>query len=500
MEKITSTYLHQLQAIYYDIGDRGIRTDAPKISAAKIKVRSLINDELDIACKQWNCKVFIGAANAPTKDSGDLKFSVNLNATQGERALLKKLQDIGYKVPKIAKKNEEGEYEQKFSTGELALQRMLIENQFNYPQGDPALRAILKVRELGKLKSSYLDARLLQRGLYLYFLSLYNVAGTITGRRGSKKHCFGFGNNGQNFPKHSQNASIFRECLIPREGNIFLFVDQVQAEDWPVSALSCNLKALQDLRDGVDRHSALASSIFGDIIPPKNSPQWNEAKYGMHRYMGKKTRHARNYGMRPKRMSESIVQEMGLSVSEAACKVLLDKAAAADPTVDTIFHKYIQEQLSNEHFLRTPFGRERQFIGCRPNADNNSVFNEAYAYIPQSVVGDNTGFAVNYLEKIDPPKQGSGFIIQEGHDSIAQDICAEESNISYFLERTVKSFGRKIQFHNGIVIEIPIEASLGYDFNTEVAIKSFDATGIRNALDTLNAKREKKQKENLVAA
>lgn len=471
--------------------------DAAKIAEAKLRIKEMIKDQLDIACKQWSCKVFIGAANAPEKNSPELKFSVNLNATQGERALLKKLTDIGYHVPKITKKNEEGEYEQKFSTSELALQKMLVENQFNYPSGDPAIRAILKVRELGKLQSGYLNARLLHRfeeGISnYYFLSTYNVAGTLTGRRGSKRHTFGFGNNAQNFPSHSETAGIFRECLVARPGNIFLFVDQSQAEDWPVSALSCNHNALSELRSGADRHSILASAIFNEYIPPKNSPQWDKKKYGMSRYIGKKVRHARNYGMREKRMSDSIVQETGIAITSQVCKILLDKAAAIDPTVNTIFHKYIQECLSNDHMLKTPFGRERMFLGCRPNADNNSVFNEAYSYIPQSTVGDNTGFAVNYLERIEPPKQGSGFIVQEGHDSIVQDIYAEKNNILQFLERTRRAFKRTISFHNGISIEIPIEASIGYSFaddgEEEFGIKSFDLKGVEDALDRLNAKR-----------
>jgi len=494
-DKITNTYLHQLQAAYYDIGDRGIRVDYDKLKAARRKVFKLIQEQLKIACDQWNCKVFIGAANAPSKDDPAYKFCVNLNATQGDKALLKKLQDIGYHIPKITKKNEEGEYEQKYSTGELALQKMLVENQFNYPAGDPAIRAILKVRELGKLSTGYLNARLLCRieeGISnYYFLSTYNVAGTLTGRRGSKRHTFGFGNNAQNFPKHSSSAGIYRECLIPREGNIFLFVDQVQAEDWPVSALSCNLNALKELRGGIDRHSALASAIFNQNIPPKSSPQWNESLHGLHRYLGKKVRHARNYGMRAKRMSESLAQE-GFSVSEPVCKVLLDKAASIDPTVDTVFHKYVQDELSNTHMLHTPFGRERMFLGCRPNADNNSLFNEAYAYIPQSTVGDNTGFAVYYLEealRTQSSIRPSCFIIQEGHDSIVQDIRAEKSSILQSLQRSIKAFKRSIRFDNGIEIEIPIEASIGYSFNEEVVIKTFDENGIATAMDKLEAKR-----------
>lgn len=489
-DKITSEYLHALQSVYCDIGDRGIAVDAERIERNKLKIQALISQQLAIASNQWGCTVFVGADAAPPKDSPQFKDSVNLNATQGERALLAKLKNLGYNVPKITSKNTEGEYEQRFSTGELALQKMLAENQFNYPGGDPAIRSILKTRELGKISSVYLNSRLARRGSDYFFLSGYNVAGTLTGRRTSRKHTYGYGNNSQNFPKHSEVASYFRECLRPRNGNIFLFVDQVQAEEWPVSALSQNTTALKELRDGTDRHSALASKIFGELIPPKGTPQWNEALHGMKRYLGKKIKHARNYGMKAQRMSDSLAAE-GFSINKATCELLLQKAASVDPSVDLVFHEYIKYRLSNEHFLDTPFGRERQFLGARPNADNNSLFNEAYSYIPQSVVGDNTGFAVYELETRYSEEERS--IVQEGHDSITQDIIATKDNIWEYLQRTIRAFRRTISFHNGISLEIPIEASLGYDFNEEVTIKTLDLQGIEIALDKLNEKREKKR-------
>jgi DNA polymerase I-like protein with 3'-5' exonuclease and polymerase domains len=433
------------------------------------------------------------SSDLPEKDSGDLEFSVNLNATQGDRALLKKLTDIGYKVPKITGKNAEGEYEQKYSTGELALQKILSSGDPKYPAGDPAIRAILKTRELGKILNVYLNSRLCSRlceseKIFL-FLSSYNAAGTLTGRRTSRKHIFGYGNNAQNFPKHSDVAQIFRKCLIPRRGHVFLMVDQMQAEEWPVSALSGNTTALHELRTGVDRHSKLASAVFGEYIPAKKSPDWDKAKHDMKRYLGKKIKHARNYGMKKKRMSESLAQE-GFSVTEAVCEMLLARAAAVDPTVDSVFHKYVQDCLSNDHLLVTPFGRERMFLGARPNNDNNSLFNEAYSYIPQSTVGDNTGFALYQLESISEDKGEEGVIVQEGHDSIVQDIPADTGTILRYLERTLKAFKRTITFHNGISLEIPIEATLALDFNNEIEIESFDEKGIEDAMNKLYGKAE----------
>jgi hypothetical protein len=483
-DRITSTYEHALQAAYYDIGNRGICVNTDRIAEAKVIVKAEIARNLAIAANQWSCKVFVGAANAPDDPAPGATGvgAINLNATQGKYALLAGLKNLGYDVVKITKKDSEGNYEQSYSTGELALQKMLSKNQFNYPGGDPAIRAILKIRELGKLYSSYLNARLLVRGGEgTFFLTNYNVAGTLTGRRSSRRHTFGFGNNAQNVPKHSDIAQLYRKCLTCRPGNIFLMVDQISAEDWPVSALSGNTKALEELRGGiVDRHSKLASAIFGMRIPGKNEPDWDSSKYDEYRYLGKKVRHATNYDMKGSRMTDALAQE-GKSYSEAQCNLLIAAAAASDPSIRGVFHKYIQDTINRTRTLVTPFGRERTFLGARPNDSNSTLFKEAYAYIPQSTVGDNTGFALLSLCTTYPETRG--YIVQEGHDSIVQDVPEDVETVYKMLLRTCKAFDRTIRFYNGIEVNIPIEAEVGFDFNTTVKVKEFTRAGIKAAIE-----------------
>lgn len=485
MDRITSTHLHNLQAIYHKISNRGICLDEIRLAEASLFVDSEIIKYLKIASAQWGCHVYIGATN----DDGSVD-SVNLNATQGEKALLKKMQNLGYEVPKITKKNTEGDYESNYSTGELALQKMLVSNQFKHVGGDPAIRAILKVRELGKLKSSYLGARFYKSpDGNLYYLSAYNVAGTLTGRRSSKKHAFGFGNNGQNFPKHGDASEVFRRCLVAKPGNILLMVDQKSAEEWPVSALAENRKAISEMLSGVNRHIKRASWIFNINESLRTEAEW---KASIEYYLGKKVGHANNYGMRGRRMSESLAQE-GHSLTAEQCQALLDKANQKEPEIDGVFHAYVQKQIHKTRILTTPFGRERQFLGVRPNDANYTIFNEAYSYIPQSVVGDNTGFAVAYLETALPFEKRA--IVQEGHDSIVQDIPKSADELWYYLQETVKSFERKIRFHNGIEVEIPIESELGYDFGKTVKIKDHSYDGIVEALDRLNKSIEKEKDE-----
>ena len=485
--RVSSSYEHSLQAIYNQIGSRGIRVDTSRLEEGIKIVEAEILRNLAICTNQWGCTVYLGAENEPDEDETTTNRAVNINSSSGKRSFLAKLKELGYEVPKITKKNEEGDYEQQYSAGELAIQKMLSTNQFNYPGGDPALKAVLRIRELGKLRSSYFNARLLSREGDSYFLSQYNVAGTLSGRRSSKKHSFGFGANAQNIPEHSSVAHLYRRCLVAREGNIFLFTDQVSAEDWPVCALSYNLSALSELRSGVDRHSKLASMIFSIPLESRTEKEW---KKSTERYLGKRTRHASNYDMTAPRMSDALAQE-GFSYSIPQCKVLLERVAQIDPSIKGVFHKYIQETLSSTRVLVTPepFFRERQFLGARPNDYNSTVFKEAYSYIPQSTVGDNTGYTVMELESSYPSTERA--IVQEGHDSIVQDIPKDPDTILKYLNRTTAAFRRKIRFSNGIELEIPIEAKLGYDFNNSIKLQSFTGQAIKEVLEQLEDEKSK---------
>lgn len=491
--RITYDFERKLQAIYNEIANRGVRVDASRLTEAKRFVDREIQRNLAIASNQWNVKLFTGVENDPNKGKkkGDPTIidTQNLGSTSGEKSFLKFLQNLGYNVPKIVKKNNEGDYESNYSTGELALQRMLRDNQFGYATGDPAIKAVLAIRELSKLKSSYLNAHFYRNpNGELYFLSGYNCAGTLTGRRASRKHTYGFGNNGQNHPKHSKIAEQWRRCLVARPGNIFLMVDQKSAEEWPVSALAQNYTAIQQMLDGINRHIWRASYIFNIAETSRSKTEWKDS---IEYYLGKKTGHANNYNMQPPRMSESLIQE-GHFIEVAACTTMLNRLNNLEPNIRGVFHKYIRDTISSTRILTTPFGRERQFLGLRPNDSNNKIFNEAFAFIPQSSVGDNTGFAVAHIDSSDLDCR-SKFIVQEGHDSIVQDLPDNLTVLDMGLRNCIVGFDRKMRFQNGIEVQVPIEAEIGYDFATTVTVDDLSYDGLKKAKEKLKAKIAEKE-------
>ena len=475
-DRITNDYIQALQWCYHQIDKVGIRIHQGRLAEARREVDEEVTKHLAVIKAKWGCHVYVGAANDDGTDN-----SVNLNASSGKRTPLLKFKELGYDIPKVSTRDPEtGEYHNKDSLAELALQKMLAMNQFNILGGDPVIRALLSIRELQTLKTRYINANLYFCEGEAYFLTNYNVAGTGTGRRSARKHAFGFGGNAQNFPKHGTNARIFRRCLVTRPGKIFLFVDQIQAEDWPVSALAKNENALNDLRTGVDRHKKLAMAVFRLNEDFYDEKGWKDST---ERYLGKKIRHANNYDMRGPTMSDSLAKE-GYSLGAAACQGLLDVANMIDPNIKGVFHEYVRRKIYDTGLLTTPFGREHQFFGLRPgdNSGNNKIFREGFAYIPQSSIGDNTGFAVYDLSHDGQDTKTPFSVIQESHDSIAQEISDSVDTIWAYVQRTIKAFKRVMVFDNGIQVEVPVEGEIGYSFYKTVTLKNL-ATGSKKLED-----------------
>lgn len=437
MPLITASYEQALQLALYKVSKRGLLFDMEKLSLLNEK---LINEIKPLEEKISNVigkKVTVGRQ----KDT-----EVNLNAP---KQVLTMLKEKGFEIPKIPPNKAEkvlGKTDYKESVGELALQKLFSKT------GAEVIADILRIRELTTVKSRYLDA------LYIdgIFYSNYDVAGTVSGRRGSKQNIFKWGGNGQNLPKHSAIGKDYRSCIIPREGNIFLQVDQISAEDWPVAALSENKQALYELENRIDRHKKLASYIFGK--PEDEIVDYPE------RFLGKKGRHGNNYRLGAETFSNALIKE-GTFLSTETCKLILEKVHQHDPQIRNVYHPYINKEIDRYRLLKTPLGRERFFFGFRPNNSDANLYCEAYSYIPQSTVGDNTGLAFLALEN-------KAFLVSESHDSILQEVKADIASLEHALSEAEKAFDREITFHNGLKIKIPIEAEIGFDLGHLSKIKN----------------------------
>lgn len=488
-DRITNTYEHALAYVMHKVDNRGLLIDTERLKGVRAYCTKELKNNCENLSNLWGFRVYIGS-----EDRTNETYELNLNSPT---KVLEALTNLGYKVPKVRKKNQESlEYEWNESVGELALQQLYADSSL-WPslQAGPGIKKLLDTRELITFKNRYVNAKLYKSQ---YFCNS-NVAGTTTGRRGTKKNIFGFGGNNQNFPARGPLSNLWKQCVIARAGKIFLFVDQVSAEDWPVQALSENYQALQEMQQGINRHYKFANAIFGRPIDDlKRGRASGDFQCEMEYYLGKKGRHANNYGMQPTRLSEGLAAE-GYSYDKATCKLILDKINMVDPNVRGIFHEYVRYCLfSSEHKLICPLGRERQFFGLRPNEKNYSVLNEAYAYIPQSTIGDNTGLAICYLDEF------NDYLLQESHDSLCQEVPDNESELRRTFQYTREAFDRDIKYHNGIVTKIPIETEIGYNWKDKIKVKTLTEEGLLTAwkevkeLKLINLEKEKKDATALI--
>lgn len=453
-------YEIQLARNFRNIEQRGVLVDTAKLE----NLRQHIQAELSKSCQR--ASQLTGKTCVPDKESADGlikqlgKASKNKVLNLGSPAqILDTLHEMNLKVP--IKRGTGSE-----STGEVQLQQIFAET------GNEFVKEILNSRELLKVKGTYVDCLLFNNTLYCSYIT----SGTGGGRRASRTNVFGYGTNMQNLPKYSILGHMYRGCIIARPGKILINCDQKSAEDWFVCGVIADqsgiMTGLNELRSGINRHRKLASFLFA-------KPESEIRKDGPEYFCGKKVRHAGNYGMRGKTMSETFAKE-GYSFPEHVCDYFLEKFHSFDPAIRNVYHKYVEETLMAKRKLVTPLGRERHFLGLRPFSNNADIFRDAYSYIPQSGVGDNTGLAINWLEA-----NTKDLVIMDDHDAVKLEVTDDDYCIADAVEFLVKAFDRVITFPNGLQIKIPIEIELGYNLNEMVTCDHLHKDGLRNTLDTL---------------
>ena len=448
-----------LARAFYKIDNRGVLVDQTRLE----KFIKLLDSRLVGCCNIIENEVKMKVVPKQPKGVKTPSGTLNLSSP-------KQLIEVITKVLKIKLKTQWNTGLP--SSGEEAL------NEAYAQSGNIALKSILEARELNKIKGTYAEAVLVDSILY----TSYGVANTVTGRRSARatiftnEHGNNIGTNAQNLPKQSDLGKSFRECLIARPGCIFVSCDQAQAEDWVVSAIIADngggTHGLDELKNKADRHKLLAMKIF-------KKPESECGKGTMLRYMGKKTRHAGNYGMQAPRMAAVLAAE-GFAVNRKYCEVLLNGFHEAEPEIRNTFQYRIEANLRATRTLQTPIGRSRYFFGLRPNADNGKLFKEAYSYIPQSTVGDNTGLGILHCERSKP-----GWVCMDTHDAVTLEVPDSEASVAEAIELLRESFDRKLVFENGTEIQIPVEYELGYDLKNEVEFNPKCPADLRTGLPTI---------------
>jgi uracil-DNA glycosylase family 4 len=443
----------KLAANFFTIEKRGVA-----VSPVGIRdLRQYIEKELITHCAEIESSIGKKVISGNAKGKSTPKDTVNLSSPQ---QVINILEARGLKIPRNRESGNK-------SVGEEQL------NDLFAATNDKLLKEILDVRELNKIKTTNVDAKLIDNVYY----SVYIVGGTVGGRRASKTNPLGFGGNGQNIPKHSKLGKRFRQCLVARDGKIFVQCDQVAAEDWIINGIIADQTgddhAIKELQLGTDRHQKLAAFIFG--IP---LDQCSREAPTIYRYIGKRTRYAGSYGMGGDKFAAVLAKE-GFSLPKEHCSFILGKFHDYDPGIKGVFQKYVERELTDTRMLRDLFGRERQFFGLHPFRDNSKVFRDAYSYIPQSTIGDNNGYAINVVEAKAP------WAIMEVHDAIVLEVDNDLDVIYSATQLLQDAYDRVMRFPRGYKLQIPIEIEIGFNLQDMSRCENLTLAGLQNIHNTL---------------
>ena len=245
--------------------------------------------------------------------------------------------------------------------------------------------------------------------------------------------------NLQNVP-----PGICRRMFVADEGKVLLEVDLRNAESWPVAFLSEEDRMIETLQGGGDIHQLIANTLPPDFSPTGSA---YENVPNPRRLFAKKHVHAFNYGEGERAFGARA------SVSPKVAKRIRDRYFDMFPRIKA-WQFSVQTELRHSKTMTTPVGRKRTFFGRW----GEMLFREAYAFMPQSTVGDTLNKAIINLEEA---RAGTEFMLQN-HDAFVVQVKPEHLAEEVKLIR--KAFDIPIQV-KGRTFVIPIEFKVGKNWD-----------------------------------
>lgn len=321
------------------------------------------------------------------------------------------------------------------------------------------VEALLEYQKFSKLASTYTEMRLDVDGRVRTSYSL-----TSTWRMNSSVSPFGGwtreereGGNLQNIPVRSEEGRMVRRLFLPDEGKVLLCSDRKQAEAMFVAWDSQDLPRVKLFKEGWDIHWFNCKPIFG--IPAsmeyEEATRWKNGITGEeftlwdYRAIGKTIIYAGYYGMGPYKMQE-ILALQGFIFEFKECVAFLELLKTHNPFLQQ-WQRDIREEVRATRTLVTPLGRKREFMG----RFNPNLYNAAYAFKPQSTVGEITELTIQRLwEEI-----GDRFeVLMNVHDEVVgqcelKDVPQLVKDITYLSSYPILIKGREL--------DIPVDFKCG---------------------------------------
>ncbi len=350
-----------------------------------------------------------------------VKFNIDSPKQLGE-VLFTKL-----KIPYQGQKTKTG----KLSTGEDVLQRLADEN--------PIASHILEYRELGKLKSTYVDSLpLLINPKTGRVHTNFGQAIAASGRLSSNNP------NLQNIPIRTERGQMVRKAFIARDANhVLMSADYSQIELRIIAALSKDEGMIDAFRQGMDIHSATAAKVFGVDLNDVTREMRSKAK-------------AVNFGIAYGQTAFGLSQNLRISRTEA--KEIIDNYNEKFPGVARLMEE--NKAFARKHgYVKTIMGRKRYLKDI--NSANNTVRSAAERVAVNSPIQGSAADLIKVaMLHIHQALQSGGWkskMTLQVHDELVFDVWRPE------LEDLQQMVVEKMV--NAIPMDVPIEAEVGSGLN-----------------------------------
>ena len=354
--------------------------------------------------------------------SGGLNFNISSPKQLGE-VLFDHL-----KLDPKAKKTKTGQYQ----TGEDVLSG-LKEHEI--------VRCILDIRQLQKLKSTYVDAlpQLINEKTGRVHTS-FNQAVAATGRLSSTNP------NVQNIPIKTEKGREIRKAFIPRNGDyVLLSADYSQIELRVIASISKEENMIEAFKNGIDIHTATASKVYHVPLEEVTSDQRRNAK-------------AVNFGIIYGQSAFGLSQNLGIPRKEAA--QIIEEYFLQYPRIKEYMNNTIHFAQENG-FVETLLGRRRYLRDI--NSKNFTVrgFAERNA-INAPIQGSAADMIKVAMIKIHHAMKSEILIhkskmILQVHDELLFDVHKDEVEA---MKKLIKH-----EMENAMQLEVPIVVEAGVGEN-----------------------------------
>ena len=294
----------------------------------------------------------------------------------------------------------------------------------------PVVPLILRYREIGKLKSTYVDGMVKLIGSNHKLHTEFKQTVTSTGRLSSTEP------NLQNIPTRKTEGKEIRRAFVASEGNVLVCADYSQIELRLLAHFSGDENLIKSYCSGVDVHAVTAAEIFGVPLDEVTKEMRGNAK-------------AVNFGIIYGISDWGLAND--LSISPKRAKEFIEKYLATYPKVKEYMDANVA--YAKEHgYVKTFMGRIR-FLPevTASNAALRSFGERAAMNMP--LQGSSADIIKMAMLRLDKSLEGmKSKLILQVHDELIVDTVPEE-------EERVKAL-LKDAMENAVSFKVPLSVNV----------------------------------------